>query len=415
MQVWINPDNPEERGKLGEPLRGILRKYVPADEHVVLWLHPSPWFIFLRSLWVVILVVLLAAGVRYAAGVADLPQVVEWAGWVGVVIVAGVVVWQTLEWLSRLYVLTDKRMIAVAGVMRQSVTDMPLRNIRNVVIVRSLLDRLLGLGTLGAATAGTSGYEMVWVELDRPTEVMRVVRKAVDESQGIAPHRHEDAGSRGLLVLGLTGGIGAGKSEVASVLSELGFLVVDSDKDAKEALQRPEVKAELVKWWGPQVLDADGNIDRKAVATIVFADPEQRTRLEGLIHPLVKAGRAELVRRAAAEGRPGVVIDAPLLFEAGSDRECDAVMFVDAPREQRVERLRASRGWDEDELARREKAQLSLEEKRKRSDVVVVNDSTREVLKGRVEAALQKLKEAGTRREGRGTAPPLGGPAAGRL
>jgi dephospho-CoA kinase len=400
MQVWTNPDNPEERGKVGEPLRGILRRYVPADEHVVLWLHPSAWFILLRSVWVVVFVVLLVLGVRYAAGVVDLPRVVEWAAWIGVVVVAGAVVWQTLEWLSRLYVLTDKRMLAVAGVVRQSVTDVPLRNVRNVVVVRGLMDRVLGLGTLGASTAGTAGYEVVWVELDRPTEVMRAVRKAVDEGQG--GKAAAQGGGVEPLVIGLTGGIGAGKSAVAGALGELGFLVVDSDKDAKEALERPEVKAELVRWWGEGVLDSQGRVDRSAVAKIVFGDPAERARLEGLVHPLVKAGRAELVERAVREHRPGVVIDAPLLFEAGSDAECDAVVFVDAPRARRVERVRASRGWDEAELDRREKAQLSLEEKRRRADVVVVNDSTPEVLKGRVEEALRDLRSGPARRGGRG-------------
>ena len=405
MQVWTNPDNPEERGKVGEPLRGILRRYVPADEHVVLWLHPSAWFIFLRSVWVVVFVVLLVLGVRYAAGVVDLPRVVEWAAWIGVVVVAGAVVWQTLEWLSRLYVLTDKRMLAVAGVVRQSVTDVPLRNVRNVVVVRGLMDRLLGLGTLGASTAGTAGYEVVWVELDRPDEVMRVVRKAVDGVAGLGgkvarPEYGHPGG--GPLVIGLTGGIGAGKSAVAGVLGDLGFLVVDSDKDAKEALERPEVKAELVRWWGESILDAQGRVDRGAVARIVFGDPAERARLEGLVHPLVKAGRAELVERAARERRPGVVVDAPLLFEAGSDAECDVVVFVESPREQRVERVRASRGWDESELDRREKAQLSLEEKRRRADVVVVNDSTPEALKGRVEEALQAMQAGLSGRGGRG-------------
>jgi len=194
------------------------------------------------------------------------------------------------------------------------------------------------------------------------------------------------------LVIGLTGGIGAGKSAVGQALAERGFLLVDSDKDAKAALDRPEIRAQLVEWWGAQVLSPEGTVDRKAVGGIVFGDPQQRARLEALIHPLVKAGRSELVERARREGRPGVVVDAPLLFEAGSDAECDAVLYVDAPREVRIERVSRTRGWDQAELDRRENAQLPLEEKRRRSDEVVVNDSTPEVLKHRVGEALQKLQ-----------------------
>jgi dephospho-CoA kinase len=389
---------------------GLLKKYVPPDERVVLWLHPSPWFIFLRSVWVVVVVMILVLGIRYGASAIDVPVVVDFAAWIGAGILVAVVIWQFLEWLSRLYVLTDKRMISVAGVTRQSVTDVPLRNVRNLVIVRSLADRLLGLGTLGAATAGTGDYEMVWVELEKATEVMRIVREEVDRvaggSEGAGVRARPEDGSwhpggrpssPNPMVIGMTGGIGAGKSAVAKVLAERGFLVVDSDKDAKEALDRPEVRSQLVGWWGPRVLTAEGAINRKVVAEIIFGDAGERARLEAVVHPLVKAGRAELVDRARREGRPGVVVDAPLLFEAGSDRECDFVMFVDAPREARVERVRRTRGWDEAELARRESAQLPLEEKRRRSDVTVVNDSTPEVLKVRVEEALKGLAGRGRR------------------
>ena len=379
---------------------GLLRKYVPPGERVVLWLHPSPWFIFLRSVWVIVVVMLLVLGVWYGASVIAVPVVVDFAAWIGAGILVLVVVWQFLEWLSRLYVLTDKRMISVAGVIRQSVTDVPLRNVRNLVIVRSLADRVLGLGTLGAATAGTGDYEVVWVELDDATEVMRVVRGEVDRVAGGSGEAGERAQP---MVIGMTGGIGAGKSEVARVLAGLGFLVVDSDKDAKEALDRPEVRAQLVGWWGQRVLNVDGTVNRKGVAEIIFADPAERARLEAVVHPLVKSGRAELLERARRESRPGVVIDAPLLFEAGSDRECDFVIFADAPREVRVERVQRTRGWDEAELARREQAQLPLEEKRRRADVAVVNDSTPEVLRSRVEGALRGL-EGRARRGTRGQA-----------
>ncbi|HYE62323.1 MAG TPA: dephospho-CoA kinase [Phycisphaerales bacterium] len=384
------------------PPTGLLRRYVPEGERIILWLHPSPWFIVLRSFWVIAVVMLIVVGIRYGAGVIDLPVVVDFAAWIGAGILVAVVVWQSLEWLSRLYVLTDRRLIAVAGVVRQSISDVPLRNVRNLVIVRSLADRLLGLGTLGAATAGTANYEVVWVELEKPNDVMRLVRKAVDDvvgpQGGTGLPTAAPQGGTGLptgapphpLILGLTGGIGAGKSAVARLLEQRNFLLIDSDKDAKEALDRPEVRSQLVQWWGDRVLTPEGTANRKAIAEIIFSDPAQRARLEALIHPLVKADRAQVIARAAREHRRGVVVDAPLLFEAGSDKECDFVLFIDAPRDQRLARV-ASRGWDEAELTRREIAQLPLEEKRRRADTTIVNDSTIEALQARVDLALNDL------------------------
>ncbi len=307
-------------------MQGILRKYVPADERVVLWLRPSLLFIVIRAWWVVVAVVALAGVVRLVAGVLDAPQVASRAVWGGAGLVVLVLVWQFLEWLSRLYVLTERRLICVAGVLMQNVADVPLRNVRNVVVVRGVIERLTGLGTLGAASAGTDGYEVVWLLVRRPDEVLRTVRGAVDqagapvvlriEEKKVPPTVPTPPQSRPR-VIGLTGGIGAGKSEVARLFGEHGYVVIDSDKEAKAALDRPLVREELMKWWGTKVVGADGRIDRRAVAGIVFSDAAERARLEQLVHPLVKATRTEMVDRAAREGRSGVIVDAPLLLEAG--------------------------------------------------------------------------------------------------
>lgn len=187
-----------------------------------------------------------------------------------------------------------------------------------------------------------------------------------------------------IVVIGIAGGVGSGKSEVARVLAGLGAVVIDSDVQARAALERPEVKERLAEWWGAGVLRADGTVDRGAVADIVFKDPAERARLEGLVHPLVRARRADLVREAAEKGARMVVIDAPLLFEAGVDKECDAVIFVDTPREVRLGRVRAARGWDEAELDRRERNQMALREKRARSAYVVENSGDRAELEREV-------------------------------
>jgi dephospho-CoA kinase len=193
------------------------------------------------------------------------------------------------------------------------------------------------------------------------------------------------------IVIGLAGGIGSGKSAVASILAELGCVVIDSDREARAALNLPQVRDQLVRWWGPAIVGPDGKVDRSAVASIIFADDAQRRRLESLVHPLVRVRREEAIERARGAGVPAVVVDAPLLFEAGVDRECDVVVFVDAPRAAREERVRTNRGWDPDELSRREKAQWGLETKRSLADYVLPNDAGPDELKARVRALLDQI------------------------
>ena len=174
-------------------------------------------------------------------------------------------------------------------------------------------------------------------------------------------------------VFGLAGGIGAGKSHVARAFERRGWLIFDFDALTREALATQAVARTLADWWGPGVLSADGEVDRKAVGRIVFDDEAQRHRLEALIHPLVWRTREQALEVARAAGAPGVIFDAPLLFEAGLDAECDAVIFVAADRPTRAARVKASRGWSIDQLKAREGAQLPLEEKRSRSRFVIDN------------------------------------------
>ena len=188
--------------------------------------------------------------------------------------------------------------------------------------------------------------------------------------------RSDDLDAGPVPVIGLAGGIGAGKSAVAAALARLGCTVSDSDADVRVLLADAEIKGLLCAWWGEGVVDASGALDRGAVARIVFRDPAQRARLEGLLHPRLHAMRAE--RFAAGSAAVAHVIDAPLLYEAGVVSECHAVLFVDAPRRVRLERVARTRGWDEAELARREAAQWPVERKRALADAVVVNDGSSE-------------------------------------
>jgi dephospho-CoA kinase len=184
--------------------------------------------------------------------------------------------------------------------------------------------------------------------------------------------------------------VGAGKSTVASILAGLGCVVADADALARLALQDPHIRDTIAGWWGPGVIDASGGIDRKAVARIVFDRPAERKRLESLVHPWIRQRQREIFAAAPREAK-ALVIDAPLLFEAGLDRECDAVIFVDAPRAARLARVSATRGWTQAELDRREVSQLPLDVKRSRADHVVVNDGDLDALTDQVRRILDQL------------------------
>lgn len=182
------------------------------------------------------------------------------------------------------------------------------------------------------------------------------------------------------LILGLAGGVGAGKSVVAACLEKLGCVVIDSDARAKAKLDDPEARARIVQWWGEDILDESGRVDRAKVAAIVFQNDAERARLEQLIHPMLVEDREATIAQAAAAGAPAVVIDAPLLFEAGLNEQCDYVIFIEAPHSERVARVAQSRGWGESELIRREKAQMPLEKKRRLADYTVTNTGSTDEL-----------------------------------
>lgn len=188
------------------------------------------------------------------------------------------------------------------------------------------------------------------------------------------------------------GGIGAGKSRVAAEFARQGCLVIDSDQQNHAVLRRPEVRQRLVEWWGPAVLDATGEVDRRKIALIVFGDRAEKERLERLVYPLIEAERMAIIN--SVEGSSAVkaiVIDSPLLLEANLDRDCDTIVFVNASERQRLERLRRERGWAAEELTRREGWQLPIAEKRARAEFVVDNDGRPEQLAPQVADILQKI------------------------
>lgn len=193
------------------------------------------------------------------------------------------------------------------------------------------------------------------------------------------PPEHARAHSSGQRqpVIGLIGTIGAGKSTVARELAALGCVVSDSDLHARAAFACPQVRDAVLARFGGEVQAADGSIDRARVARRIFGGTASaaadRAWLESVVHPFIHQRRREEFA-GAPEGTKALVIDAPLLLEAGLAHECDSILLVDAPRPLRLERLRASRGWSSDELDRRESSQWPLDRKRPFADHVVVND-----------------------------------------
>src|SRR5262245_46108126 len=145
-----------------------------------------------------------------------------------------------------------------------------------------------------------------------------------------------------MLILGLVGGIASGKSVVANILRDLGAIVLDADQAGHAVLREPEIIKEAKDRWGDRILDPNGQISRRAVAKIVFAqgNDAERKFLEQLTHPRIEALLHEELDHIRNTPNPPavVVIDAALLFEAGWDKLCDKILFVDAPRDLRLER-----------------------------------------------------------------------------
>jgi dephospho-CoA kinase len=204
-------------------------------------------------------------------------------------------------------------------------------------------------------------------------------------------------------VIGLTGGIGTGKSTVARMLAELGAVVIDSDAIVHE-LQAPgqPLLAEIAAAFGPEILRADGSLDRAALGARVFADPESRARLNALVHPAV--GRESLRRLAAAQaaGAALVVLDIPLLFEtrargtaSRANLGAETVVVVYAPRQLQIERQLARNGYDRAEAERRLAAQLPIDEKRALADHVIDNSGSLDATRDQVRK-LYELLVAGT-------------------
>ncbi len=195
--------------------------------------------------------------------------------------------------------------------------------------------------------------------------------------------------------VGLTGGVASGKSTVSAILEELGAVVIDADKLAREVVAPgTEGLDQVVEAFGPDILTADGELDRPALGAIVFADEDARRRLEAIVHPLVRRRGREL--EAAAPAGALVVHDIPLLAETGQAEKFDAVIVVDAPVETQVERMLSQRGWTREDAESRVAAQATREQRRAVATYVIDNTGTLEDLRNRVTEVFEELVSTGS-------------------
>ena len=192
------------------------------------------------------------------------------------------------------------------------------------------------------------------------------------------------------LVIGLVGGIASGKSTVANAFVERGLQLVDADREARLATERPDVLAAIADRFGNGVLDADGKLDRAALADVVFRDEDSKRALEEIIHPRVRALLEAQIETAVTAGH-SVVLDIPLLVENGWLEHCDACVFVDSSDESRRSRA-AGRGWEPGEIERREANQAPLTVKKSHCTYIISNDGPLEATIAQVEGVLRELE-----------------------
>jgi dephospho-CoA kinase len=198
-----------------------------------------------------------------------------------------------------------------------------------------------------------------------------------------------------MLRVGLTGGIGSGKSEVSRRLAALGAVVIDADLAAREVVEPGTPGLDrIAETFGPGVLRADGSLDRARLAEIVFGDEEARGRLNAIVHPLVHERMREAEAAAARSGGDGVVVvhDVPLLAEGGRAGDFDLVIVVDVPAGLQVERLAQARGMTGDQARARMAAQASREQRLAVAGIVIDNSGTLADLDRRVAEVWAELQ-----------------------
>ncbi len=189
-----------------------------------------------------------------------------------------------------------------------------------------------------------------------------------------------------MLKIGLTGGIGSGKSEASRILSELGALVIDADIVGHETYRSGEPAFRgVVEAFGDGIVGSDGEIDRRQLGSIVFANPDNLARLTGIVWPKIREHLEKIIERAGAQREThAIVVEAAVLFEAGWENLFDEVWVITAPEDEVLKRLEIQRNQKPEQTRARVRAQMTNDERERRADVMVRNDEDRAVLAARV-------------------------------
>jgi dephospho-CoA kinase len=175
-------------------------------------------------------------------------------------------------------------------------------------------------------------------------------------------------------ILGIVGGIGSGKSHVAALFARHGAHVIDADQLGHQALMNPDIKKKIMANWGESVFNPEGEVDRKKLAAIVFSRPTEKARLEAIVFPFIGEGIVHAIKRHQADPTVKLfILDAAILLETGWKEHCTAVIFIEASEATRLKRV-AGRGWNADELHRREASQWPLEKKRAACQHMIPNE-----------------------------------------
>ena len=193
-------------------------------------------------------------------------------------------------------------------------------------------------------------------------------------------------------VIGIIGGIGSGKSTVATEFSRLGCAVIDADQIAHSLLNNVEIKQKIQDHFGPHLLTPGGDVNRKQLAEIVFRDPEKLSLLNSILHPQVLDRCEALLQEYGHSSRfHAIVLDMPLLMEVGWDTKCDHVIFIACDQDLRLERIRAKGPFSQRELEMRESFQISLDTKQLHADNTIQNNSDLSALAGQITEIFSKI------------------------
>jgi dephospho-CoA kinase len=200
------------------------------------------------------------------------------------------------------------------------------------------------------------------------------------------------AGRKKIPLVGLLGGIGSGKSTVARLFEKLGCAAIDADAVAHEVLETPDVRTALASRFGKTVFAPDGKVDRKAVAQIVFNNPQDLAFLTDLIHPRALQRVQDTITAIRRQGQAkAIILDAPLLVEAGWHGKCDILVFVECDTNNRLARLHLRAGLDKQQLEAREKFQISLDRKARLAYHTINNNTDFSALESQVGCVFSKI------------------------